>query len=308
MTAYIAQQHASSQLRQQQLKKQLDENQVDIYVLNAREVTDFWLTVQRQEGKTQVQAEALFQQLTGLTVVTAVGEFGRDYGAASNDVRVLTVLANDLKRGGRFFDTYRTTMQNGRQYIIFKGNHRARQVVKGTRYLASNTGLVKMAVGKEGLKQSAKSGFLVSVIFSLSLHSLQWLFEDEYRWTNWLAGISTDLVKIAIAGAAGYFAGLGAAALSAAIFGGTIVVVPIAAGIIATLFVGAALSYADEHFQITQRLIQYLTKKEEKAKHKIYDGLYYAIISTSQSVKRQLTQAARRKINDILRSNPLLWN
>ncbi|SEB03443.1 hypothetical protein [Alkalimonas amylolytica] len=308
MAAFIAQQPANSRLRQQQLQQQFTENQTDIYVLNAREITDFWLTVQRQEGKSQVQSAALFEELTGVALATAITQFGRDYGAAGNDARVLAVLATDLQRGGRFFSTYETVTRNGRQYIIFKGNHRARQVIKGTRYLASNTSLIKMAVGKEGLKQSAKSGFLVSVIFSLSLHSIQWLFEDEYRWTNWLAGISTDLVKIAIAGAAGYFAALGAASLSIALVGGTIAVVPLAAGVIAAIIVGVALNYADEHFQVTQRLIQYLEEKEEEAKRKLFDGFYYAIQSGVKSVKTQLTQAATRKINDLLRFNPRLWN
>ncbi|MCC5825438.1 hypothetical protein [Alkalimonas sp.] len=305
MTAFIAQQQASQQLRQQQLQQQLAENQVDIYVLNARELTDFWLTVQRQEGKTQAQSAALFEQLTGVALATAITQYGRDYGAATNDARVLAVLATDLQRGGRFFSTYRTVTQNGSQYIIFKGNHRARQVIKGTRYLATNTGLVNMAVGKEGLKNSAKSGFLVSVIFSLSLHSLQWLFEDEYRWTNWLAGISTDLVKIAIAGAAGYFASVGVLAIFAK--AGVIAIVPLGAGVLVAVGVGFLLSAIDNHYGITEQLIHYLEKKEAEAKRSIYDGVFYVVRSASQSVQRQLSRSATRRIQELLRVNPSLW-
>ncbi|SEA62258.1 hypothetical protein [Alkalimonas amylolytica] len=309
MTAFIAQHHASQQLRQQQLQQQLAENQVDIYVLNTRELTDFWLTVQRQEGKTEAQSAALFEQLTGLALATALSQYGRDFGSATNDARVLAVLATDLQRGGRFFSTYRTVTQNGRQYIIFKGNHRARQVIKGTRYLASNTGLVKMAVGKEGLKQSAKSGFLVSVIFSLSLHSLQWLFEDEYRWTNWLAGISTDLVKIAIAGAAGYLVGMVPIVLAK---GAVMAILPLGLGIIAALTAGYLLNELDRRLHLTTRLAYYLEQQEvkhmEPVKQRIYDGIYYLISSTVQAKKRQMSRAAMRRIQELTGIRPRIWN
>lgn len=304
MTAYLAQQQAQRIQFQQQLEKDLAESQADIYVLNARELTEFWLTVQQHEGKTQPQIEAMFKDLTGLDLAKQLLATGRDYGAAGNDLATVVVLGADLKRGSRFFETYRTVKQGGQTYIIFKGNHRARLIIKGTRYLATNTVMLKMAIGTEGLIKSAKSGFLVSVVFSVTLHSIQWLFEDEYRWTNWLAGVSTDLVKITIASAAGYFAAVGVAAL----MGATVVaVVPIIAGVAISLLTGYFLNVIDNHFKITESLLRWFEYQERSVIEKVNDGIAYIVTSSATYVKRQLYKASIEKMNQILRRNPLPW-
>lgn len=290
------------------MERDLAESKADIYVLNARELTEFWVTAQRHEGKSQSQIGSAFTDLTGFDLAVQLLAASRDYGSASKDAATVAVLGTDLKRGSRFFESYRTVTQNGKSYIIFKGNHRARLIIKGTRYLANNTLMVKMAIGKEGLKSSAKSGFLVSVIFSVSLHSIQWLFEDEYRWTQWLAGISTDLVKITIASAAGYLASIATAAGIAALMGGTIAVLPLAVGIVVCIGVGFTLNVIDDHFLITQSLVRYLERKESEVKRATYDGIYYIIRSATESIKRQLVRSAIQKINDLTRFPFQLWN
>lgn len=304
MTARKGLQHAQRFQSEQKLAEDLAESKADIYVLNARELAEFWLTVQRQEGKSQPQIESAFKQLTGLDSTTQILSLGRDYGAAGNDLATMLVLGTDLKRGSRFFETYSMVTQNGRNYIIFKGNHRARLIVKGTRYLATNTLMIKMAVGTEGLKNSAKSGFLVSVIFSVSLHSIQWLFEDEYRWTHWLAGISTDLVKIAIASTAGYLAAAGAALFMGA---AVVAVVPIIVGVAVSLLVGYTLNVIDKKFEITKSLIQWFEYQEKSLLDKVNAGIVYITSSTVRYVKRSLYKTATDKINQLLRRRPQLW-
>jgi ABC-type dipeptide/oligopeptide/nickel transport system permease subunit len=61
------------------------------------------------------------------------------------------------------------------------------------------------------------------------------------------------LVKITIASAAGYFAAVG----SAALMGATVVaIVPIMAGVAISLVAGYFLNVIDNHFKITESLIQ----------------------------------------------------
>ncbi|WP_372624850.1 hypothetical protein [Arsukibacterium sp.] len=91
---------------EQKLAEDLAESKADIYVLNARELAEFWLTVQRQEGKSQPQIENTFKHLTGSDSTTQILTLGRDYGAAGNDLATMLVLGTDLKRGSRFFETY----------------------------------------------------------------------------------------------------------------------------------------------------------------------------------------------------------
>ncbi|HAW93386.1 MULTISPECIES: hypothetical protein [unclassified Arsukibacterium] len=304
MTARKGLQHAQRFQSEQKLAEDLAESRADIYVLNARELAEFWLTVQRQEGKSQSQIDSSFKQLTGLDPTTQILALGRDYGAAGNDLATMLVLGTDLKGGSRFFETYSMVTQNGRNYIIFKGNHRARLIVKGTRYLATKTLMIKMAVGTEGLKNSAKSGFLVSVIFSVTLHSIQWLFEDEYRWTHWLAGISTDLVKIAIASTAGYLAAAGIALFMGA---AVVAVVPIVVGVAVSLLVGYTLNVIDKKFEITKSLIQWFEYQEKSLLDKVNAGIVYVTSSTVLYVKRSLYKTATDKINQLLRRRPQLW-
>ncbi|KKO49475.1 hypothetical protein VT06_06500 [Arsukibacterium sp. MJ3] len=301
---HLGKQQAMRFQLEQKLVEDLAGSKADIYVLNARELAEFWLTVQRQEGKSQPQIESTFKQLTGLDSTIQILSLGRDYGPAGNDLATILVLGTDLKRGSRFFETYSMVTQNGRNYIIFKGNHRARLVVKGTRYLATNTLMIKMAVGTEGLKNSAKSGFLVSVIFSVSLHSIQWLFEDEYRWTHSLAGISTDLVKIAIASTAGYLAAAGAAFFMGA---AVVAVVPIIVGVAVSLLVGFTLNVIDKKFEITKSLIQWFEYQEKSLLDKVNAGIVYITSSAVQYVKRSLYKSTTDKINQLLRRRPQLW-
>jgi hypothetical protein len=164
--------------------------------------------------------------------------------------------------------------------------------------------MIKMAVGTEGLKNSAKSGFLVSVIFSVSLHSIQWLFEDEYRWTHWLAGISTDLVKIAIASTAGYLAAAGAAFFMGA---AVVAVVPIIVGVAVSLLVGFTLNVIDKKFEITKSLIQWFEYQEKSLLDKVDAGIVYITSSAVQYVKRSLFKSTTDKINQLLRRRPQLW-
>ncbi|TMP41865.1 hypothetical protein, partial [Pseudoalteromonas sp. S1688] len=68
------------------------------------------------------------------------------------------------------------------------------------------TQVVNVGVGKEALKHGAKRGFNISVVFSVTLNSINWLFEENYRWTNWVATPSTDMVKPDVGALAGVLA------------------------------------------------------------------------------------------------------
>ncbi|WP_165726300.1 hypothetical protein [Pseudoalteromonas sp. SA25] len=109
-----------------------------------------------------------------------------------------------------------------------------------------------LGVGKEALKQGAKSGFYISVFFSVTLNSISWLFEEDYRWTNWLATTSTDIVK-AVLGAIGGI-----------LFGLLIAVVAISAGIIVGVGISILLNQADIKLKITESLIKYLEQREKE--------------------------------------------
>jgi len=282
-----------------QLETAFKENQHDVYVLNTQEMIKLWDAEKRSKGKSPQQISEIFEQITGTPFAEQLEVYGREFGgtaiAASSEVRVLTTLAMDMKRSGSIFGRYYVQISGGKQYIVFKGRAGLRQVLTGTRYLASNTKVMSMGVGGKALKSSAKGGFLISVLFSVTINTLSWLFADEFRWTDWLGTISTDIVKAVIASAAGYAVGAIAATLT------TIAIVPLVLGLVMAVGTAWLLFEVDQHFGITNALIKHLEQKEEKLKQDIASGFYYVLSSTGAVVRRQLSLALRSYLNTLLK-------
>ncbi|WP_372627911.1 hypothetical protein [Arsukibacterium sp.] len=282
-----------------QLETAFKENQHDVYVLNTQEMIRLWDAEQRSKGKSPQQISEMFEKITETPFAEQLEVYGREFGgtaiAASSEVRVLTALAMDMKRSGSIFGRYYVKVSGGKQYIVFKGRAGLRQVLTGTRYLASNTKIMSMGVGGKALKSSAKGGFLISVLFSVTINTLSWLFADEFRWTDWLATISTDIVKAVIASAAGYAVGAIAATLT------TIAIVPLVLGLVMAVGTAWLLFEIDQHFGITNALIKHLEQKEEKLKQDIASGFYYVLSSTGAVVRRQLSLALRNYLNTLLK-------
>src|SRR5690625_4036376 len=181
--------------------------EIDLYTLDARDMFHLWVAVQRTEGASDQAVEKRLNELTGLDISLAALEFARDYGANLKDAAILAALGADLARSGNVLSHYYVTQHNGKHYIVFKGNQRLRKIITGTRYLANNSRIMKLGIGGDAMKATLKSGVMVSVIFSTSLNSIKWLFEEDYRWTDWLGHLSVDVTKIIVASVAGHFAG-----------------------------------------------------------------------------------------------------
>ncbi|MEL0657187.1 DUF543 domain-containing protein [Pseudoalteromonas issachenkonii] len=90
----------------------------------------------------------------------------------------------------------------------------------------------------------------------MTLNSISWLFEEDYRWTNWLATTSTDIVK-AVLGA------IGGILFDLLIAKAAIAVVAIGAGIIVGVGISILLNQADIKLKITESLIKHLEQREK---------------------------------------------
>ncbi|MDX5408282.1 MAG: hypothetical protein LPK11_14755 [Chromatiaceae bacterium] len=290
---------SNTQMQRDALDAAFKKHQHDIYVLNADELIQIWVAEQKSAGKNMQQIQAHFLALTDTQLVKHVDHYGREFGgtaiAAGSDAKMLSALAIDMRRSGSMLGRYYVQTQGGKQYIVFKGRAGLRQVLTGTRYLANNTKVMSMGVGGQALKESAKGGLLISVIFSISINSLTWLFKDEFRWTNWLATVSTDIVKAVIASAAGYAAAITAAAFT------SIAVVPVAVGLVVAIGIAWMLYQVDQHYGITAALVEHLERTEEKVKQDISAGFYYVIGAAGRAVRRQLANSVRSYLNSLRR-------
>lgn len=119
-----------------------------------------------------------------------------------------------MRRSGNLLGRFEIRPRNGRDYIVFKGNHTLRHVVRGTRYSLSNSTVIKMGIGTDGLRSSAKGGVLVTLVVSSTVNAYGWIFDESIGWKEFLLNLSADLVKATIAAAAGYFAAKAIASFS----------------------------------------------------------------------------------------------
>ncbi|PXF64383.1 hypothetical protein [Kangiella spongicola] len=147
------------------------------------------------------------------------------------DAKALSILAYDLKRGRNLWSNFRIQNTAGTSYIILEGNHRLRQHLTGTRYLANNPKVVSMGLGQKGANKAIRGGGVVTVVFSVFFHGMDQLMYDELTWHHFVGGLAADVVIAAAAAGITWAAVVGLAALG-------VVIGPLAA----VLFVGTAAS------------------------------------------------------------------
>ncbi len=174
--------------------------------------------------------------------------------AVIDDLSTLKTLLSEFGLTGKFV----TKTTNGRQYIILKGNQRARQVFRGTRYLKANPKIVEMAIGRLGTASSVAKGSFLTVFVYCFVDAPKVLFEYRDKTLGELGvRFGSDLTKIALSGLAG-------AAAGALVAGSGVVVAPLAAAIVVGIGVGMGLDYIDQRFEITKQIEEYAREKQEE--------------------------------------------
>lgn len=223
-----------------------------------------------------MQIKEKLSGLTGLSVTDSILSFTANYGSAIKVSSYLIPLINDFKRSGNILGRYDIIIRNGREYVAFKGNPRLRNIIRRSRYLLNHTKMIEIGIGKEGVKSGAIGGFYIAVFFSITLDTINWIFKDNYRWTNWLGTVSTDIVKAVIGYAAFILFGALMSLFSLAIVG-------FIGGIGVGIFVGNELNKFDENQHITESIIKFLNYVDKKAPL-LGDELYKADLNAAKEV------------------------
>jgi hypothetical protein len=290
--------HRHPSLRNNRLRRSLEadfkEHQIDVFVLTHEEFLNLWIAAQAYRGKSQ---DAIKQRLSEITAMSSAQfslAHATTYGSAIKDTPSFIALANDFKRSGNILGKFELSTRNGRQYISFKGNHKVRNILQGTRYLANNTKVVNVGIGKEALKQSAKSGFYISIFFSITLNSINWIFEEKYRWTNWVATTSTDVVKALIGALAGILNGSFISTV------GAVAVVAIGTGIVVGVTISLGLNAIDNRLKISESIIKYLEHKEANLLDTLSKELHEVIVIVEKKVIRTFKIKVKNELKALL--------
>lgn len=216
------------------LQQQLKENNILVYAIGFEYMTN-QLTFESPALR------ALWRK------IEAKAEFAANYYATFDDINTIRKILQDVGIGGIL--GVKVQNYNGKPYIIFKGYAGKRSFFTGTRYGASNTKVVTMALGAQNAVGAIKSGAVVTFVLCSAFRVVQYLTDDE-KTLAWLLGsIFSDGVKVAIAAGAAYAASATLGAFCAVAIG------PIAIAVVVGLGVSIALGKLDERYGVTDKLL-----------------------------------------------------
>lgn len=161
--------------------------------------------------------------------------------------------AKIIKEFGVHTDKVVIKTLGGKKYLIFKGYSGQRNILKGTRYLASNPKVVRMAIGPKGIANSVKGGSVISIILSVGIEVFDYFIRDTATLSELLGTITGDLVKIGLTTIASAVAGL---LVGSSVVIGSSVAAPLVIAIAVGVVTGYALNRIDEKLGATRALIQ----------------------------------------------------
>lgn len=206
--------------------------------------------------------------------------------------------------------SYRITVKNGQQYIVFKGYPGLRRILTSPRYRVDSPKVLKLGIGLDAAKGMAKSGALITVFISATLNSIEWIFNEDYGWPEFVGNVSSDIVKASIAAAAGYLAYAGVAAIS------SVAVVPLGLGIVVGLAASAGLYLIDRDLQITEKLITSLSISydhwraltsaplayADRLRQQTNEFFFYIFSEVGELVIQEASNALKSKLRELTRN------
>jgi hypothetical protein len=211
---------------QQKLVQELDKNEQIVHIVPFDE-----LVLEHEEVKKAAKTTATYIAPAKDAVTAA--RLIRDFGLEPNKVRI--------KQYG------------GKQYVIFKGNPGARKVIRGTRYLATNPKVVRMAVGPKGVAKSVRGGFVITAVLCVGIEVFDYFIRDTATLHELLGTVTSDLIQIGLSSIAAAAAGLAA---GSAVVLGSAVAAPLILAIGVGIATGWALKKIDKHTGATKALIE----------------------------------------------------
>lgn len=174
-----------------------------------------------------------------------------------------------------------TTLVDGRGIVIVKGYPGLRTVLTGTRYLASNAKIVKLAIGRIGIAAGMAEGALLTIVLYVGIDVLEYILSEHETLSMLSATLATDLLKVGISSVAGAALGLAVGGLT------TIAVGPLVVAILVATAVSFGLEALDTHYGITDKLADAIDTYAQELVEK-HEAMQKAIKSAPHKIERGL--------------------
>ncbi|ASA56150.1 hypothetical protein [Vibrio gazogenes] len=281
------------------IKQDIQSNQHEIYVISFEEMDNIVKSSPHAYSKTVKD--------TWKKLRDRVGD-GTNWYATADDSLTLVKLISDL--GGIGTKAYVKTY-GGKPHIILKGNPRLRTVLTGTKYGVKNAKVVTMGLGKAAAISGAKVGGVVSIILMSLYRIADYVLTDEITLSRLIGSLATDVVKIGIVTGASIVAAYGAGLLSFAIG-------PLAAVVFIGFVGNIALTYIDNRYHITDRVVEVLDEMGNgvndylaRAKHQFEDTMARAAGSVIdyvlESAQQMIIDFTKHSIDRFLSPQPKVY-
>ncbi len=180
----------------------------------------------------------------------------------------------------------------GKAYVIFKGMAGARKIFCGTRYLATNPKVVRMAIGPKGVLKSVKGGAVVTIVLFCAVDIADYFLRDNVTLYAMLGTLTSDLAQVGISALIGAIAG--GAAMGVSILGmGAASPLIIAVGF--GILTGLTLTYIDERTGATKGLIEFYDKIGIDL-----ETTWDVIKAIPSEIAREISQWEQYKINQTI--------
>ena len=197
-------------------------------------------------------------------------EFSASYYSSGKDIFLMSKLLADLGYAGtKAYVKY----YGGKPHIILKGYPGLRKILNASKYGVQNAKVVKMGLGKHGALNAAKGGGLLTIILVSTYRVIDFFLNDATTLNQLIGTLATDVIKVGIVTGASIATATGVAALGTAfsagaatgVVAGLIVAIgPLAAVIVVGIGVSFALSYIDDKYHLTDKIIVALDEISEK--------------------------------------------
>ena len=251
--------------------------------MNSAEFVDYIISVKMKQGKSRSEAvEWIDGILAQHNSISSKWERIKDplkTGAGLyplfDDMKSLAIIAAAMQCQGNVFGKFKIKIYNGSPAIIIDSYPGIRAHLTGTRYLASNPKLFTIGVGKLEAAKAMKTGFVISLIISVTFNAIDQVLNDQKTWHDLVAGIAVDMAVVGAAIATTFVA----TKIATAVFG-TVVIASATIPLVIVVAVGFAFTGLTLFFS-TESLVEAIADELRKIEDDIVNGL----IKINQQIK-----------------------
>lgn len=196
------------------------------------------------------------------------GQLVVNYGMGIKDAITTTMLITNLKLYNIKVAVY--TNKNGTELIKLTGYAGIRKVLNAPVYALKNPKIVSLGIGKFGVKSTIVEGTIITFYFALAYRTIDYIMNDNTSLAEFIGSLATDVVKIGIVSTISWGAG---ALLTITPF----VIGPLVAVVLVGLGVSIALNVLDDHFKVTNKLVELIENAQQEFVDKareIEDGFW----------------------------------